>query len=173
MTGKAKEHEVAVVPAVQERQHDQLDAPPLDIDDLPVYEAVAKFHGNPFRFLMALMKDPTISQNEALRQAGNLAQSTFYGWKKQFPTFEETFRRVISNRDSLRQDYARAVFLEATPAVAEAMVERAKGTGRDAQRATERILETSGVLGTSQEEESVAVDLVAGRLLMRRRKQVK
>ena len=51
----------------------------------------------------------------------------------------------------MRSEYAQAAFRAAVPGLADAMIARGLGTGRDAQRAGERILETVGVLPKGDE----------------------
>ena len=118
------------------------DAPPVAI---PLHQRIAHFYGNPYEFLVWLLAHPADTLSAGMRAVG-MDENTLYGWKRELQGFTATLEAVRSYRGDLRAEAAQAVFNKAIIPISEAMVSRAKGEGRDAQRAAERILETVGVL---------------------------
>ncbi len=110
-----------------------------------LYSTIAKFRGNPYKFLLATLKNPDDSHADVAKSVGVTPESA-YNWRYALPGFAAALQAVQEHRQDLRSEYARLAFLEAAPKLADAMIARGFGTGRDAQRAGERILETVGVL---------------------------
>jgi len=117
---------------------------------IPLYQQVARFSGNPYKFLLYLLRNPGTHLAEARGAIGLSAtsQGTLQGWKNTLPGFRETLERLKQPSEDIRLVYAKAAMLDAVPDVTDAMVARAQGTSATAQRAAERILETAGVLST-------------------------
>lgn len=111
----------------------------------PLHQRIANFYGNPYAFLVWLLAHPAATLSEGMRSIG-MDENTLYGWKRELEGFTATLEAVRSYRGDLRSEAALATFNQAIIPISEAMVARAKGDGRDAQRAGERILETVGVL---------------------------
>ena len=111
----------------------------------PLVEVIARFQGNQFRFLLASLRDPEMLHSDVAALVGVTA-ATAYNWRYTIEGFKAAHDAVRAHRSSLRHEYAKLAFEGAIPALADAMIERGKGTGRDAQRAGERILEEVGVL---------------------------
>ena len=115
---------------------------------LLLHERIAAFHGNQYRVLMALLKDPDApitSIIAALPQP--ISGDTFYDWRSRDHTFAALSDEIRASAVSLRSDYARAAMEQAIPSVTDTMIARASSmTARDSQRAGERILEATGVL---------------------------
>lgn len=121
--------------------------PPAPSPDIvaPLYDQVAKFHGNQYRFLVVALKHPDQDISWLCEQA-DISRPTLYRWCNEKPAFNSVLKQIQAQNGELRTAYAKAAFLEATPRVADAMVADAMGFGKDSQRARERILETVGVL---------------------------
>ena len=101
--------------------------------------------------ILALLRNPGIPVAEACRKSG-VSEDSFYRWKRELPGFAQAYEDICNAAGDLRSEYAHAAFLEATPDIADAMIGRAKGDRKDAQRAGERILETVGVLPKGNEQ---------------------
>ncbi len=123
----------------------QLALAPLDSVTSSLADQVARFHGFPFKALLALLKDPNKSINSILADIG-IAIGTYYSWRGALQGFAATVDAIREQKTNLRHEAAMAVFHEQTVPIAERMASRALGDTRDAQRAGERILETVGVL---------------------------
>lgn len=135
---------------------------------LPIYQEIARFQGNPYRFLLFLLRNPGASLNDA-RRSINLATSpgSLQGWK-QLPGFRDVLERLKAPTEDLRLAYAKAAMLDSVPDVTDSMVDRAKGNGVASQRAGERILEATGVLkapdsGESTDLSGIALRIYAGK----------
>ncbi|MDO8751519.1 MAG: hypothetical protein Q7K03_10315 [Dehalococcoidia bacterium] len=118
---------------------------------VPLQQQVASYRGNPHRALLELLKDPDGSINSILAGLG-IAIGTYYSWRGNLPFYAATVDTIREQKESLRRAAALAILEARTVPIAEAMAERAVGTGRDAQRAGERILETVGVLPKGGEQ---------------------
>lgn len=130
---------------------DSTPATPVQPPVLPLHQRIAHFHGNHHEFLLWLIANPSRPQTEGMRKLG-LAEETLYSWRRDIAGFKDVVDAVQEHRGDLRSDAAQALFNHAIIPLSEAMIERGKGSGRDAQRAAERILETVGVLPKSGEQ---------------------
>ena len=111
----------------------------------PLHQRIAAFKGTPALFLIAALKHPDAPLTKLAELVG-VVGDTPYVWFPRYPGLRELYDEIRSHAGDLRSEYAQAAFREAVPALADAMIERGKGTGKDAQRAGERILEATGVL---------------------------
>jgi len=112
---------------------------------LSLAQRIASFYGNHHDFLLWLIANPSRPQTEGMRKLG-LAEETLYSWRRDIAGYKDLVDAIQDYRGDLRSEAARSLFNKAIIPISEAMVTRAKGDGRDAQRAGERILETVGVL---------------------------
>jgi len=112
---------------------------------LSLAQRIASFNGNHHDFLLWLIANPSRPQTEGMRKLG-LAEETLYSWRRDIAGYKDLVDAIQDYRGDLRSEAARSLFNKAIIPISEAMVTRAKGDGRDAQRAGERILETVGVL---------------------------
>ncbi len=117
--------------------------------DAPVqaslYALLASFTGYRYRFLLALIKDPTRSYADVCRELG-IEPQTAWNWHSMVPGFKEALDAIKEDRPQLRQEYAKLAFEGAIPGLVDKMIEVGQTDKRDAQRARERILEATGVL---------------------------
>ncbi len=124
------------------------DTSPATDTAAPLHERIASFRGQSYLALLALLKNPGLPTTDMARTAG-VTDDSIYRWRVEMPGFKDTMEAIREAAGDLRSEYAKAAFNEAVPRIADAMIARATGTGkdaRDAQRAGERILETVGVL---------------------------
>ncbi len=111
---------------------------------LSLAQRAASYRGKSFALLVYMLKQPDSYWADACKTVG-VSDSYSYDLRKQ-PGYEQLLQDIRSHAGDLRSEYAQAAFREAVPALADAMIERGKGIGKDAQRAGERILEATGVL---------------------------
>ena len=134
-----------------------------------LYDSIEKFNGYPFQFLLTLIRNPGISYSAAARAVG-IKPETAYNYDYNYPGFREAKQAIAAATTGLKADYARLAMLAAVPDVADKMIERATGDGRDAQRAGERILEQVGVLRNGpQTGDLERIDVIAARLFYSKR----
>ena len=111
-----------------------------------LYDIVSQFHGNPYRYLLAMLRDPDQMPSTVAKELG-VAVETCYTWRYDLAGFKDAEKLVRGPNRDLRREYARLAMLEATPRAADAMVAVALDTKhRDGQRARERLLEATGIL---------------------------
>lgn len=123
------------------------------IPDIPAL--LATFRGNQYRLLLRLLRDPDRPYADICREIG-ISDQTVRAWRSSSPAYAAAMRAVQGAKADLRAVYAKEAFLNATANVADAMIAAAVGSGRDAQRARERILETVGVLPKQGQEQGQA-----------------
>ena len=107
-------------------------------------QRIANYRGKSFSLLVYMLKTPDSYWADACK-AVSVSDSYSYELRKQ-PGYEALLQEIRSRAGDLRSEYAQAAMREAVPGLADAMIARGMGAGRDAQRAGERILETVGVL---------------------------
>lgn len=107
-------------------------------------QRIAQYRGKSFSLLVYMLKTPDSYWADACKAVG-VSDSYSYELRKQ-PGYETLLQEIRSHAGDLRSEYAQAAMREAVPGLADAMIARGMGVGRDAQRAGERILETVGVL---------------------------
>ncbi len=121
----------------------------------PLHERIAQFYGNHHDFLLWLIANPSRPHAEGMRHLG-LSELTLYSWRRDIAGFKAVHDAITQHRGDLRSEYAQAAMRQAVPALVDAMIARGLSTGRDGERAGERILETMGVLPKASDTQPVA-----------------
>ena len=124
---------------------------------------IAHYQGNHYKFLLWLMANPSETQADGMRSLG-LSLHTRDSWRRDIEGFAATCEAIKTYRGNLRTEAAKAIFQSATIPLAQAMVRRGTGDGRDAQRAGERILEEVGVLRKASDMIGETIDIMAIRI---------